>query len=182
MRFAVKFPWIKLKDYNGPIVRLQGREDVESWILPLFNAGFFKWRWRVNLILRWPGERRDLQGIFSLDGRRSNTALSTKTLKEMIGKEQLVRSKLAKELNSFCVTLSLSLRSLYVCVPVYVFLIAAGLFIEVSGVNVPPKNAPQWGANLAMWAATGPITRAVITETRVSSPRGPSVLVLSLRV
>jgi len=32
------------------------------------------WRWKVNLIFRWPGERQDLLGIFSLDGRRSNTA------------------------------------------------------------------------------------------------------------
>ena len=39
-------------------------------------------------------------------GRKSNSALSTTTLKEKVGEEQLVRSKLAKELDS------LSVRSL----------------------------------------------------------------------
>ena len=43
-----------------------------------------------------------------MDGRRSDTALSTKTLKEMIGKEQLVRSKSTEELNSLFVSLFLS--------------------------------------------------------------------------
>jgi len=65
----------------------------------------------------------------------------------MIGKEQLVRSKLAKELNSLCVSLSFLLVSLAVSVCDYMsvspFLTAAGLFIEVSGVNVPHKNTPQ---------------------------------------
>jgi len=69
----------------------------------------------------------------------------TKTLKEMVGKEQLVRSKLAKELNSLC--LSLSVCDSVSCAVrlrlyLYLSLIATGLFIEISGVNVPPKNTP----------------------------------------
>ena len=64
----------QMKDYDGFILRLQERKDVETWISPLFNAGFFKWRWKVNLVLRWPGERQELLGIFSLDGPWSDTA------------------------------------------------------------------------------------------------------------
>ena len=72
-RFLVKFPWIKWKitmdshsDYK--------RGKVETWISPLFNAEFFRWRWKVNLVFCWPGERQDFLGIFSLDGRWSDTA------------------------------------------------------------------------------------------------------------
>ena len=39
-------------------------------------------------------------------GRRSDTALSTKTLKEKVGKGQLVRSELAEELSSLLLPLS----------------------------------------------------------------------------
>ena len=64
----------QMKDYNGFILQLQEREDVETWISPLFNAGFLRWRWKVNLVFRWPGERQNFLGIFSLNGRWSNTA------------------------------------------------------------------------------------------------------------
>ena len=88
-----------------------------------------------------------------MGGRRSNTALSTKTLKEEVGKEQLVHGKLAEEFSSLLLLSLLisplsSLLSSYsvscvvprLCV---CLLIAMGLFIEVPGVIVPPKNAPQ---------------------------------------
>jgi len=97
----------QMKNYNRLIFRLQGREDVEAWIPPLFSAGFFVWRWRVNLVLRWPDDRLDRQGIFSLAGRRSNSAPSTKTLKEKVGEEQLVRSKLAWRVEEESSSLSL---------------------------------------------------------------------------
>ena len=52
-------------------------------------------------------------GVFSSAGRKSNTALSTKTLKEEVGEEQLVRSKLAEE-SSLSLSLIDLLRSLAV--------------------------------------------------------------------
>jgi len=76
-----------------------------------------------------------------LAGRRSNTALSTKTLKEKVGEEQLVRSELVEELSSLSGSSSFFLP-LVVLVPPCRALIATGLFIEAPGVNVPPKNTP----------------------------------------
>ena len=54
----------------------------------------------MNLVLRRPGDRRDLPGVFSSGGSWSNSALSTKTLKEKIGKEQLEHSKFSEGFNS----------------------------------------------------------------------------------
>ena len=75
------------ESYNGSIILLQEREDIHAWISPLFTAGFLMWRWKVNLVFRWPGERQDLLGILSLDGRRSNTAPVNQDLKEIVGKD-----------------------------------------------------------------------------------------------
>ena len=73
----------------------------------------------MNLVLRGPDDRLNRQGIFSLAGRKSNTTLSTKTLKEKVGKGQLLRSELVEELSSL-LSLSVSLRSDLpsVCAPV----------------------------------------------------------------
>jgi len=60
------------------------------------------WRWKVNLIFRWPGELQDLLEIFSLDSRQSNTGSSNQNLKETLGKNKLELSKLLEELDSLC--------------------------------------------------------------------------------
>jgi len=32
------------ENYNGSIIRLQEREDIQAQISPLFSAGFLMWR------------------------------------------------------------------------------------------------------------------------------------------
>ena len=40
------------ENYNGSIILLQERGDIQAQISPLFNAGFLMWQWKVNLIFR----------------------------------------------------------------------------------------------------------------------------------
>ena len=82
----------------------------------------------------------DRRGIFSLAGRGSNSAPSTKTLEEEVGKEWLVLSKLAEESSlSLCACMSLfsddcPSLSVCICMPDHRPLpIATGLFIGISG-------------------------------------------------
>jgi len=87
-----------------------------------------------------------------LAGRKSNIALSTKTLREKVGKGQLVRSKLAEELSSL-LSLFVSLDAC-LCVPSVVpvdtvpvrcpfFVANKATYRGPRGERVPPKNDPQ---------------------------------------
>ena len=49
------FNWIE--DYNGYNPITKERESLD-WFSSLFKAGFFTWRWRVSLVLRWSAEHQ----------------------------------------------------------------------------------------------------------------------------
>ena len=40
------------ENYNGSIILLQERGDIQAQISHLFNVGFLMWRWKVNLVFR----------------------------------------------------------------------------------------------------------------------------------
>ena len=63
-------------------------------------------------------------------GRKSNTALSTKTLKEKVGEEQLVRSKLTEELSSL-LSLFVSLDACR-CVPCSSVFLLSFFFVDAN--------------------------------------------------
>ena len=69
-------------------------------------------------------------------GRGSSTALSTKTLKEKVGKEQLVRSKLDEELSSL-LSRSVSLCDLLILLMPDAFLIA---LVSIPSLLIAPTS------------------------------------------
>ena len=54
-QLQISFNWIE--DYNGYNPITKERESFD-WSSSLFKAGFFTWRWKMNLVFRWPAERQ----------------------------------------------------------------------------------------------------------------------------
>ena len=90
-----------MKNYNGSILRLQERKDIQAQIFPLFSVGSLcgdeKWLLfsvdRVNVTIFWE------TSLWTVD-EVTQFLPNPKNIKETVGKNKLIRSKLLEELNS----------------------------------------------------------------------------------
>ena len=94
------FNWIE--DYNGYNSITKEKKSFD-WFSSLFKTGFFKWQWRVSLVLHWPARCQTFLGgesSLQITNRVAHVLSMTKSQKEIKTKLELSKFKETKSFNS----------------------------------------------------------------------------------